>query len=140
MNLTSQGSAAIEANMPPFASQNEQAEKCSIERNDPPALSLDERGMILECSKSFEVLFGFRRSSLVWHHISMLFPKLTGVELVQAGQLNPLLKYLCRCGQLYLAQNKRGDTFASYLSFVHIEYGGKRSLRLIVRPLDRAGA
>jgi hypothetical protein len=59
MSLTSHGNAANKASMAPFAAQKEPADKYSNKRNDPPALSLDERGMILECSKSFEMLFGF---------------------------------------------------------------------------------
>jgi hypothetical protein len=110
------------------------------ERLNPPALSLDERGMIQDCSKSLEKLFGFRRRDLVWKHVSQLFPRLADVELVQSGHLNPLLNYLCHCGHLYEALNSRGETFSSNLSFVHIEFDGRRSLRLIVRPTDSAEA
>ena len=104
------------------------------ERNDPPALSLDERGMIQDCSKSFEKLFGFKRCDLVWQHISRLLPQLSEVDLVQTGRLNPFLNYLCHCGHRYEVQNRKGDYFLCNLSFVHVEFGGKRSLRLIVNP------
>lgn len=116
------------------AGQNSEAGGTLSERLDPPALSLDERGMVLDCSKSFERLFGFRRSELVWHHVSTLFPQLAGVELVRDGQINSLLSYLCRCGQPYQAINRQGETLSSNLSFVRIEYKGKRILRLIVQP------
>jgi hypothetical protein len=56
--------------------------------------------------------------------------------LIKAGQINPLLNYLCRCGQLYEAQNRHGDTLSCNLSFVRIEYNGKRFLRLMVRLSD----
>lgn len=101
---------------------------------EPPALSLDERGMIQDCSKSFERLFGFKRCDLVWQHVSRLLPQLTGVTLVEAGRLNPVLNYLCHCGHRYLARNQRGDSFPCHLNFVRIEFGGKRSLRLIFNP------
>lgn len=104
-------------------------------RHEPPALSFCERGLIQDCSKSLEMLFGFRRSDLVWQSVSKLFPLLKGIELVQAGQVNPLLKYRCRCGQLYQAQNQQGDTFSCNLSIVRLEYEGRRSFRLIVRPV-----
>lgn len=104
------------------------------ERTDPPALSLDERGMIQDCSKSFERLFGFKRCDLVWQHISRLLPQLTGVDLVEAGRLNPVLNYLCHCGHHYQAKNQQGDTFPCNLNFVRVEFGGKRSLRLILSP------
>jgi PAS domain S-box-containing protein len=106
-----------------------------VEKFDPPALSLDERGMILDCSKSLEKLLGFRRSELVWHHVSMLFSQLEGVELVQGGQVNSLLNYLCRCGQLYQVKNRQGETFSSNLNLFRIENQGKRILRLIVHDL-----
>ena len=115
-----------------FAAQ--QKEEHPTERFDPPALSLDERGMILDCSKSFEKLFGFRRSDLVWHHVSMLLSQLEGVELVKEGQVNSLLNYLCRCGQLFQTVNFQGETLPSKLNFVRLEYKGKRMLRLIVQP------
>jgi hypothetical protein len=130
MNLQREGKATIET----ISSSCENP----IVRHDPPALSLDERGMILDCSKTFEKLSGFRRSDLVWRHVSTLFSQLTGVELVQAGQVNPFLNYLCRCGQLFHAQNQQGDTFSSNLSIVRLEYDGRRFLRLIVNPSDIA--
>ena len=104
-------------------------------RHEPPTLSLGERGLIKDCSKSLLMLFGFRRSDLVWQPVSKLFPQLAEVELIEAGQVNPFLNYLCRCGQLYQSQNRHGDTFSSNLSIVRLEYEGRRSFRMIVRPL-----
>jgi PAS domain S-box-containing protein len=138
MNMQSEVNAAGEADAFVKTLSAEKTGEYAPERHDPPALSLDERGMILDCSKAFEKLFGFRRSELVWRHVSTLFTQLTGVELVQAGQVNPFLNYLCRCGQLYQAQNRQGDTFSSNLSFVRLEYGGRRFLRLVVRASGHA--
>jgi PAS domain S-box-containing protein len=104
------------------------------ECDEPPALSLDEQGMIQECSRSFERLFGFSQNDLLYHHFSMLFPQLTGVELVHAGQINPLLNYLCRCGHHFLTKNRKGEVFTSNLSIAHIGYDGSRLLRILVRP------
>lgn len=106
-----------------------------IEPQDPPSLALDERGMIQDCSKSFENLFGFQRRDLVWQHVSRLLPQLTGVDLVQAGRLNPLLNYLCHCGHRYDAQDRQGRIVSCILSLVRVEFDGKRSLRLIINPL-----
>jgi hypothetical protein len=100
---------------------------------EPPALSLDERGMIKDCSKSFESLVGFRRSELVWHHVSIVFPELKDVELFQNGQINPMISYLSRCGQPYQALNRQGEINAERLNFVILDNQGKRTLRLIVR-------
>jgi PAS domain S-box-containing protein len=135
MNLQSEDGAATGTYAFAKAIRTEEVRQHLTEQNEPPALSLDERGMILDCSKSFRTLFGFRRSDLVWQHVSTLFPQFAGVELIQAGQANSLLSYLCRCGKRYQAKNRQGDIFPINLSFVRIEYKGKGILRLIVHPL-----
>ena len=48
------------------------------ERQEPSALSLSERGLIRDCSKPLEMLFGFRRGDLVWQHVANLFPSSPG--------------------------------------------------------------
>jgi PAS domain S-box-containing protein len=136
MNLLREDPTIIETNNSFLTKLPEETSKSLEQSHDPLALSLDERGMIQDCSKSFEKQFGFRRSELVWQPVSKLFPQLVGVELIKSGQINPLLNYLCRCGQLYEAQNRHGDTLSCNLSFVRIEYNGKRFLRLMVRPSD----
>jgi PAS domain-containing protein len=110
------------------------AEKSFFMRDDPPALSMDEDGMIHDCSRAFEVLFGFLREDIIEQHISRFFPQLCGVELIQSGQFNPLLNYLCRCGHLFRVQNRGGDTLAINLNFVHVGYDGSRILKMFVRP------
>lgn len=116
------------------AQRREWLEAYLAARHDPPALSMGERGLIRDCSKSLLLLFGFRRSDLVWQPVWKLFPQLAEVELIQAGQVNPFLGYLCRCGQLYQSQKRQGETFSSHLSIVRLEYEGRRSFRMIVRP------
>jgi hypothetical protein len=125
MNPVKESDAAIEVNSSSYD-----------EWQEPPVLTLDERGMIRDCSKSGERLFGYRRHNLVWQHVSMLFPQLSGVALVQKEQFNPLLNFLCRCGKLFQTQDRQGDTFLSKLSFVSLEYDGRHTLRLIVHPSD----
>lgn len=134
MDLQREVYASNSANPSSYVKLQPRADEYLTERHEPPELSLDELGMIQNCSKSFETLFGFQRRDLVWNHISRLFPQLTGVDLVQAGQLNPFLNYLCHCGHLYQAHNRQGDTFPCNLSFVRVEFDGRRFLRLIVNP------
>ena len=114
---------------------NELLGEYPAEWDESPALSLDETGVILKCSKSCEKLFGYPSPDLAKRHISYLIPQLSGHKLVVDGRFNPMLDFLCHCGHLFLAQNKQGDTFKGELSFVRIEIEGRRSLRLIVRPL-----
>lgn len=101
---------------------------------EPPALALDEMGIIQRCSESCEKLFGYASFDLVKQHISWLFPQLSGHQLVMDGRFNPMLDFLCHCGHPFQTQNRHGDTFKSELNFVRIETEGQRSLRLIIRP------
>jgi hypothetical protein len=97
---------------------------------------VDERGMILDCSNTSEKIFGYRRRDVVMLHVSKLFPELAEIELVQKGEFNPALVFLCRCGKLYQAKNRLGDTFLCNLNFVHLANNGKNTLRLIASPAN----
>lgn len=107
-------------------------------RDEPVALILDERGMICDCSRAGENIFEYRRSDLVWNHISKLFPELSGITLVHNEKFNSRLGFLCRCGHLFQVQNQQGEIFHSALHFVHLECRGKRIIRLILRISDNA--
>lgn len=135
MRPVKQNSAVVESAAFPGAEQLKRTRKYSAEWHEPPALTLDERGMIRDCSESGESLFGYRRhDDLIWQHISRLLPQLSGVALVLEGRINPLLNFLCRCGKLFETQNRLGDTFLSKLSFVQLEHDAIPTLRLIVCP------
>lgn len=112
----------------------------SSEWNEPVTLTLDERGMIRDCCSSCEALFGYSRRELVWQHVSKLLPQLSEIKLVQNGQINPRLGFICRCGHLFRSQNRDDSFFYSELSFVNLEHAGMRILRLFVRPHGYAGA
>jgi len=103
-------------------------------RHEPTALVLDERGMIRNCSKASEQLFGYRHSKLAWQHISKLFPQLLDVQLVHNGRFNPRLEFLCHCAPPFRGQNQQGNTFDSELHFIHPDHIERRTIRLIVRP------
>lgn len=102
--------------------------------HEPPDIVLDEAGMIQKCSRSFEVLFGYRAAELAERHISLLFPQLSTQALFHDGQFSSKLDFLCRCGHLFLARDCRGRIFKSELSFVRMRTDGHRRLRLIMRP------
>ncbi len=112
----------------------------SVTWREPPDIVLDEAGVIQKCSKSFEVLFGYRSADLSEQHISMLFPQLSLDSLFKDGHFSPKLDFLCRCGHRFLAHDGRGHTFKSELSFVRIRTDGHRRVRLIVRPVADRGA
>lgn len=138
MSLQRESVAAIETNSPSYAKRQEWADEHVTRLHEPPALSLDEHGVIHDCSTSCERFFGYPRADLIKHHVSSLFPQLTGVALVQKGRFNPVLSFICRCGQLFQAQNRQGDTFPCNLIFVPLENNGRRTLRMIVSPSGSA--
>ena len=101
---------------------------------EPPALTLDERGMICDCSKASETLFDYSRKDLVWQHVSKLLPELPEILLVKNGQFNPQLGFLSRCGRRFQATSRLGNIFLSDLNFVLLDYAGKYTIKVIVQP------
>ncbi len=101
---------------------------------EPPALTLDERGMICDCSKAGEKLFGYGRKDMIWQHVSKLLPELSEIQLVKNGQFNAQLGFLSRCGQPFLAINRLGNIFLNNLHFVLLNYAGEYAIRVIVQP------
>jgi len=106
---------------------------------EPAALTLDERGMIRDCSRTGEELFGYSRVELTWRHVSKLLPQLSEIDLIQEGQINPLLSFLCHCGQLFEVNSKDGATFPGELNIINLGHPGKLMLRMIVRPAGGVG-
>lgn len=104
--------------------------------DDIAALTLDERGMIRDCSRGAELLFRCRRSELVWRHVSVVLPQLAELELMPNGQPNPRLRFLCRIGRQIEAVTHDGERFASDLFFNVLDSTGQDRLRLIVRPAE----
>jgi hypothetical protein len=127
---------------PGLFSSSEQSERSGerhvAEWHEPATLTLDELGMIHDCSNSGEKLFGYCRSDLVLQHVSRLFPQLSDVVLVENSRINPRLSFLCHCGHLFVAQGREGHTFFSKLSFVLLDIAEKEVLKLIVWPVGHA--
>lgn len=101
---------------------------------DPPALTLDERGMICDCSMAGEKLFGYPRQDMVLQHVSKLLPELSEIQLVKDGQFNSQLGFLCHCGHHFRTTNRLGNVFMSELHFVILNDTGIRQIRMIVQP------
>ncbi len=106
--------------------------------HEPATLMLDMDGMIRDCSKSGESLFGFIRSDLVLQHISRLFPQLADIVLVEKNRINPRLYYICHCGHHFTAQDREGNTFLSKLNFVYLDNAENGILKLMVQPFRNA--
>lgn len=110
----------------------------SADWHEPPSLLLDESGLIQDCSKHVENLFGYQLCELVWQHISCLFPQLSDIALIQKGQVNPKLAFISRCGHIFLGLNRRGNTIPIELNFIRFEREGLCTLKLILRPSGSA--
>jgi hypothetical protein len=136
MNMQMKFNAAIESVVPAVQLREEFTHNISTAACELPSIFVDERGMILDCSNTSEKIFGYRRRDVVMLHVSKLFPELAEIELVQKGEFNPALVFLCRCGKLYQAKNRLDYTFLCNLNFVHLANNGKNTLRLIVSPAN----
>ena len=101
------------------------------EWHEPPAVSVNERGIIQDCSESCERIFGYPRGDLVFQHISVLLPQFSGTAFDQEGRLTPLIFYLCHCGHSFQAQNRQGSVFHSEVRIVRLQ----NCLRLFFRSL-----
>jgi PAS domain-containing protein len=100
-------------------------------------LTLDNHGLIKDCNRICEVLFKYSRDMLCHRHVSLLVPQLADFALLQDGQINPQLRYLCRIGQQFEAVNHNGERFATELFFNVLDSSGQGQLSLIVRAAQQ---
>lgn len=104
------------------------------------ALTLNDCGMVRDCSRAGEALFKYCRSELVLRHVSLLLPQLAALELMQDGQINPHLRFLCRVGHPFHAVTQDGEHFPTILFFNRVGGTAREGMILIVRPsLEHAG-
>ncbi len=106
----------------------------SIRQNVLATIDLNNDGLIQGCSSACEKLFGYLQADLLGRHVSMLLPKLDGMELVIRNEINPRLRYLSHCAVPFLAMRYDGKSFAGEVFFNRL-YGGDFGLQLIVRKL-----
>lgn len=98
------------------------------------ALTLNDGGLVRDCSRGGEALFKYCRSELVWRHVSLLLPQLATLELMQDGQINPRLRFLCRVGQPFQGVAQDGERFPTILFFNRVSGTTHQGMTLIVRP------
>ncbi|HEY6094132.1 MAG TPA: PAS domain-containing protein [Gallionellaceae bacterium] len=134
MNLHSESNNVIELTVRSFNEIEKQHGRQLAERHEPPTLVLDEDGMIKDCSKSAERLFGYRLSEIIWQHISCLFPQFQEVALIQKGRVNPKFNYIAHCGHIFQGLNKQGLAIPTKLNFICLEHDGFCTTKLILRP------
>lgn len=104
---------------------------------EPATLIVDGRGMIRACNSSCEKLLGYRRRELTWRHISMVLPTLAEVGLMENGEPNPRLRFLCRIGRRFEVVPRDQGQFAGDIFLNRL--GGRDRLSLIIRPAADGG-
>lgn len=136
MNLHSESNSVIELTARSFSEIEKQPGKQLMVGLEPPTLLLDEDGMIKDCSKSAERLFGYRLSEIVWQHVSCLFPQFLETALIQKGKVNPKFNYIAHCGHIFQGISKQGQVILTKLNFICLEHDGFCTTKLILRPFS----
>ncbi len=98
---------------------------------EPPALTLNASGVIINCSERGEEFFGYSRTELACRHVSEVLPQLSEWELLQDGEPNAHFSFLCHIGHAFRVQPRDGRAFHSALSLVCLRDAGETILRLI---------
>ena len=104
-----------------------------VRSNDLATFTLDDLGVIRDCSRACEPVFGYRQEALVGRHISMLLPQLADTDLVQEGRINSRLAFLCHCAFAFQARRRDGQSFAGELFINRLD---THNVVVLVRNLD----
>ncbi len=100
---------------------------------DLAVLTLNDQGLIRDCSRACEQVFGYPQEELAGRHVSMLLPQLPDTDLVQEGRINARLAHLCHCAVAFQARRRDGRCFASEL-FINLL--GSHNVVVLVRSLE----
>ena len=101
------------------------------------ALTLDEKGMIRDCTGAAESLLGRNRGELTKMQVGRIIPGLRDIPLFGKEGINPRLGFLCRCGHRFLVRGGGGDEFECELHLFDPGNTSSPALRLILDRLDR---
>ncbi|MDQ1314098.1 MAG: hypothetical protein QG662_207 [Pseudomonadota bacterium] len=100
---------------------------------DLAVLTLDDLGVIRDCSQACEQVFGYLPEELAGRHVSTLLPQLPHAELVQEDRINSRLAHLCHCAVAFQARRRDGQCFASELFINRL---GIHNVLVLVRSLE----
>ncbi len=100
---------------------------------DLAVLTLDDLGVIRDCSRACEQMFGYLPDELAGRHVSTLLPQLPDTDLVQEGRINSRLAFLCHCAFSFQARRRDGRCFASELFINRL---GSHNVVVLVRSLE----
>ncbi len=122
---------------PPLANMTVSACIPNAGTNELAVLTLDDFGVILDCSHACEQVFGYLMDELAGRHVSIILPQLPNTGLVQDGRINSRLAYLSHCAVAFQARRHDGRYFASELFINRL---GSHNVVVLVRSLDAGAA
>lgn len=96
-------------------------------------LVLDGRGVISDCDRAGESLFGYACTELIGRHVAVLIPELAGQQFILRGQLNQRLRYRSRIGHPFRVVPRGRESFPGILFLNCLDNPGGVRLSLIVR-------
>ncbi len=97
-------------------------------------ITLDDRGIILNCCSTCEKVLGYRQDELKGRHVSALLPSLQGTELVLEERINSRLAFLCHCATPFQARRRDGLCFNSELFVNRL---GNHNVVVLLRSLEK---
>jgi len=100
---------------------------------DLAVLTLDDLGVIRECNRACEQVFGYLPEELAGCHVSRLLPQLPDTGLVQEDRINSRLAHLCHCAIAFQARHRDGQCFDSELFINRLGY---HNVVILVRSLE----
>ena len=122
---------------PSLANMNASSCISNAGMNELAALTLDDFGVIRDCSYECEQVFGYLMDELAGRHVSIILPQLPNTGLVQDGRINSRLAYLCHCAVAFQARRHDGSCFASELFINRLD---SHNVVVLVRSLEASGA
>jgi PAS domain S-box-containing protein len=102
-------------------------------QNDLAMLALNDHGVIQNCCRTCEQVFGYRQDELAGRHVSTLLPQLKGTELVLDERINSRLAFLCHCAVPFTARRRDGNSFTSELFINRLRH---QYVVVLVRSLE----
>lgn len=99
-------------------------------------LLVDGQGVILETEGDTQALLGFAPETLRSRHVSLVLPDMRDVTLIEHGQLNARLHFLCHVGGKFRITPGGGGTACGYLSLIDLSSANRPRVRLLVRRAE----
>lgn len=108
--------------------------KVVLDDDDFAEITVNDNGMIRECNKAVESLFGYAPGKLLWQHISVVLPQLADMPLMHHGEINPRLHFLAHIGRRFEAICVGGMHRAVRICLNDGETMGRHFVRLTLCP------